>query len=232
MYNFLKLTALTLAIACVAFSASFAQDSGEKMKGQEKAKGAMEKGKMAGDKAKGKLEKAAAKMNASKIVVKDSQGVDHMLGQYKDKIVVLEWTNKGCPYVVRHYKEKTMVKLAQEFAKKGVVWLAVDSSHFAKAEDIEAWRKEQGIPYPVLLDTNGALGHAFGAKTTPHMFIVKGGETVYQGAIDDNPRGKNEAPTNYVRTALEQLLAGKDVSKAKSDPYGCGVKYSSPKVSN
>ena len=163
--------------------------------------------------------------------LKDTTGREHQLSRLKG-IVVLEWTNKDCPYVQRHYKLGTMTDLAARYASKGVIWLSIDSTHHAAASAVERWRRERKIPYPILLDPSGDVGRAYGARTSPHMFIVKDGRILYQGAIDDAPRGK--ATVNYVEKALAEILAGKPVSVPRTRPYGCSVKYArkSPKNGN
>ena len=148
----------------------------------------------------------------------DTTGVVHKLSDLKGKFVVLEWTGPDCPYVKRHYKNGEMQDRAAKWTKQGVVWLAVDSDEKAPAETIEAWRKEKNVAYPILLDPTGEVGHAYGAETTPHVMIVKDGVRLYDGAVDDGPRGK--ATVNYIDQALTELLAGKPVSMPKTEPYG------------
>ena len=150
----------------------------------------------------------------------DTQGNKHKLSDYKDKIVVLEWTEPGCPYVKRHYNQRTMQNLAEKYGKRGVVWFGVCSTRKSSAESLERFRKENRVEYPILFDDTGRVGRAYGAKTTPHMFIVKNGTTLYEGAIDNDPRGRNEHPTNYVSEALNELLAEKEVSTSKTRAYG------------
>ncbi len=156
----------------------------------------------------------------------DQAGKAHTLAQYKGKIVVLEWTNPGCPFVRRHYKAETMEKLSAKLAKDDVVWLAVNSTESNTAADTKQWMKDEGFAYPTLQDNDGTIGHAYGAKTTPHMFVIdKAGVLRYAGAIDSDPRGKAAAPVNHVDAAVSALLAGKDPPVASTEPYGCSVKY-------
>ncbi len=163
---------------------------------------------------------------APAISLKDEAGKAHTLEQYRGNIVVLEWTNPECPYVVRHYKADTMETLSREFAGKKVVWLAVDSTAHNTPEKSAAWKKEQGFTYPVLQDASGEVGRRYGAKTTPHMYVIdEKGVVRFIGGIDDDPRGKSEKPQNHVRAALEALLAGKSVPASTTQPYGCSVKY-------
>jgi peroxiredoxin len=162
---------------------------------------------------------------APDFTLKDTTGKDQKLSDYKGKIVVLEWTNEECPFVVRHYGDTdTMIKLAN--ANPDVVWLAIDSSSHRTPEILAAWIQKESIPYPVLSDQDGTVGKAYGAKTTPHMFIIAADGTVaYQGSIDNNPRGNKSNVVNNVEKALAELKAGKPVSEASTKPYGCSVKY-------
>lgn len=157
----------------------------------------------------------------------DTKGTTHTLSEHRGKIVVLEWTNPTCPFVKRHYSAGTMKKLASKYAEKGVVWLAIDSSHFASAEADQQWIADHKLPYPILLDPAGNVGRAYGAKTTPHMFVVdKEGKIAYAGAIDDDPRGdKGNSARNYVDEVLAKLVSGEKPEISTTPPYGCSVKY-------
>jgi peroxiredoxin len=165
---------------------------------------------------------------APEFSVRDQDGREVDLGKLRGKIVVLEWTNPDCPFVQRHYRAKTMNTLADRFKDRDVVWLAVNSTSYMDAAKDRAWRTEQGFSYPVLDDRAGAVGGAYGAKTTPHMFVIdKTGTVVYQGAIDDDAAGSNEGSVrNYVAEALDDVTTGKPVRVAETKPYGCSVKYS------
>lgn len=155
----------------------------------------------------------------------DQSGTVHKLSDYHGKVVVLEWTNPQCPYVVRHYKADTMTDLAAKYGDD-VVWLAIDSSNFVTAESASKWASAEGIEYPILLDASGKVGTLYKAKTTPHMFVIgTEGELLYDGAIDDDPQGKSEAPHNYVEAAVASALAGQPVEKPQTKSYGCSVKY-------
>jgi peroxiredoxin len=155
----------------------------------------------------------------------DQAGNTHTLSDYQGQVVVLEWTNPNCPYVVRHYNEDTMENLSGAWGDQ-VVWLAVDSSNFVTPDQSAAYMAEEGFTYPTLQDPSGDVGHLYNARTTPHMYVVDAdGTLAYAGAIDDNPRGRNDAPTNFVRTAVDSLLAGQAVETAETEPYGCSVKY-------
>ena len=165
----------------------------------------------------------------------DSNGTDHKLSQYKGKYVVLEWTNPGCPFVRKHYDTNNMQKLQAEYVKKGVVWLAVDSSAPGKegALDGDSAKDAKNGDYAacsaLLLDHDGKAGHLYGATNTPHMYIVDPeGRLIYTGAIDSVASADKkdiEKATNYVRVALDEAMGGKPVSKATSKAYGCSVKY-------
>lgn len=168
--------------------------------------------------------------------VKDASGKAHKLGDYKGKWLVLEWTNKDCPYVKKHYDgSKNMQTLQKTYTGKGVTWLSVISSAPGKQGYLEpaqalATAKEKGsAATAILLDSTGAMGKAYGAKTTPHMFVINPeGKVVYAGAIDNNDSSDPSViPTskNYVVEALDAGLSGKNVQTASSKAYGCGVKY-------
>jgi peroxiredoxin len=165
----------------------------------------------------------------------DSHGKTHKLSDYKGKWVVLEWTNSGCPFTVKHYASGNMQKLQKEWTAKGVTWLTVLSSAPGKqgyktAAEENSYVREQGAsPTAVLLDPEGVIGHQYGAKTTPHMFVIDPqGKIVYAGAIDDKPSTDQEdiaGSKNYVSAALTEGLAQKPVTLSNTTPYGCSVKY-------
>lgn len=167
----------------------------------------------------------------------DSNGKSHSLSAYKGKTVVLEWVNFGCPFVRKHYDSGNMQKLQKAYTGKGVVWLSVNSSGegqqgFHTAAEINSLLGEKNAsPSAYLVDTNGKVGHLYGARTTPHMFVVDPkGTLVYAGGIDDKPstdQADIATATNYVSAALDDTLAGKAVRTTASKPYGCSVKYSS-----
>jgi len=172
---------------------------------------------------------------APNFTAKTSTGQTVNLSDYKGKVVVLEWTNHECPFVVKHYSTGNMQKLQQEAKAKGVVWFSVVSSApgqqgFVTAEQANAVVKEKkASPTAVLLDPDGTLGKLYGARTTPHMFVIdKAGQLQYMGAIDDAPSLANQDVTkanNYVRAALGQIMAGQKVTTSTTQPYGCSVKY-------
>lgn len=160
----------------------------------------------------------------------DTDGKTHKLSDYtaQGKIVVLEWFNPGCPFVVRvHEKSDALVKTAEAHQDK-VVWLAVNSGAQGQqghGQALNAEKKsEWNIPYPILLDESGEVGKSFGAKVTPHMFIVNtDGAVAYIGAFDDS--GKEIGTPNYVGDALTALIAGETVKVTETKPQGCPVKY-------
>jgi peroxiredoxin len=156
----------------------------------------------------------------------DQAGTEHRLAQYRGRIVVLEWISPNCPFVQRHYQAQTMKRLVDAFPADRVVWLAIDSSHDVQASDSQEWREEHGLPYPILQDAQGTVGRQYAARTTPHMFVIDGeGVVRYAGAIDDDPRSRQDQDTNYVQGAVEALLAGNDPPVTSTEPYGCTVKY-------
>ena len=162
----------------------------------------------------------------------DLEGKATSLSDFAGRIVVLEWTNPNCPVVRRTYGSGIMNALQKEYTARGVVWLTVNSTSprhddnetpAAQKELYAAWKAS---PTAQLLDLEGAVGRAFGAKTTPHMFIIdRTGSLAYNGAIDDDPRGGSTDRKVFVKDALDALLAGKTVAVSMSKPYGCGVKY-------
>lgn len=157
----------------------------------------------------------------------DTAGNEVSLSNFRGKIVVLEWLNPDCPFVQRHYKAGTMKNLATRYADDGVVWLTINSTHYMDAEANAKFKADNELPYTILVDQSGEIGHLYGAVTTPHMYIIDaGGTLVYIGAIDDDPRGnKGESAVNYVAAALDEVVAGQAVATAETKPYGCSVKY-------
>lgn len=178
---------------------------------------------------------AVAGRAAPAFTLPDSHGKSLSLGTFAGKVVVLEWWNPECPFVQKHYSSGNMQKLQREWTAKGVVWLTVSSSGpgkqgFVDGAKADALMKEKtGGSTAVLLDHDGKVGRAYGAKTTPHMFVIDGkGKVVYAGGIDDKPStdvADLATAKNHVSAALAEVLAGKPVSVASSAPYGCGVKY-------
>jgi peroxiredoxin len=165
----------------------------------------------------------------------DSNGNAQRLSDYKGKFVVLEWHNQGCPFTKKHYDSGNMQRLQKEWTGKGIVWFTVISSAPGKQGYVTASQENDYVkrinasPTAVLMDPQGALGHLYGAKTTPHMYIIDpSGNLIYNGAIDDHPtadQGDINVSKNYVSAALGEALAGKPVTSAATTPYGCSVKY-------
>ena len=170
---------------------------------------------------------AAVGDQAPTFTLSDSAGNQVSLADYSGKVVVLEWLNPDCPFVQRHYKAGTMKNLATKYGAQGVVWLTINSTKYMDAAANAKFRAANDLPYPVLVDQSGEVGHLYGAMTTPHMYVIDGGgNLVYIGAIDDDPRGNKAGPsTNYVAAALDEVLAGKPVTTAETKAYGCSVKY-------
>ena len=170
----------------------------------------------------------AAGKKAPEFTLKNYDGKAISLSDYKGKIVVLEWLNYECPFVRYHYeKAHTMTGLADKYKNKNIVWLAINSTGHLTTDKNKEFAEKHNISYPILDDRSGKVGHAYGAKTTPHMFIIDTkGMIVYNGAIDDSPMGKKEKDViNYVDKALTELTGGKEISIPNTEPYGCSVKY-------
>jgi peroxiredoxin len=167
---------------------------------------------------------------APQFTLSSFDGKQVRLSDYKGKIVVLEWLNVECPFVRYHYDTaSTMIDLANKYRDKNVVWLAINStSHTTDQDNIEFARKHN-LPYMILDDRSGKVGHEYGATNTPDMYVIDtDGNIVYFGAIDNSPMGnppEGQSKVNYVDKALEELLAGKTVSTMETKPYGCTVKY-------
>jgi peroxiredoxin len=169
---------------------------------------------------------------ASDFQLNGLDGNTHSLSEYRGKIVVLEWTNAGCPVVQRHYKDGLMPALQKECLDKGVVWLVINSTNpghanYRPAEDLKKIYGEWEASFTAyLIDPEGKAGKALGAKTTPHMFIIdKEGKLAYSGAVDDDPQGTRPDRMNYVRLAVASLFKGEPVVTTATKPYGCSVKY-------
>ncbi len=184
--------------------------------------------------AAGKADPPAAAIGkaAPGFTLADLEGRTRSLSEFAGKIVVLEWTNPNCPVVRRTYGSGIMNTLQKEYTARDVVWLTINSTNPEHADnETPARQKERyaawnASPTAQLLDLEGTVGRTYGAKTTPHMFIIDGkGSLAYNGAIDDDPRGGNSDRKAFVKDALDALLAGRAVAVSVSKPYGCGVKY-------
>jgi len=165
----------------------------------------------------------------------DSHGQAQTLDKYKGKFVVLEWHNQGCPYTRKHYASGNMQELQNEWTAQGVAWFTVISSApgqqgYMTAEGENTYVAQvHAAPTAVLLDPDGKLGHLYGARTTPQMFVIDPqGKLIYEGAIDDRPTPDLDdvkGADNYVTDALTAAMAGKPVAKPFTRSYGCSVKY-------
>lgn len=159
-------------------------------------------------------------------------GKTHKLSDFRGKIVVLEWTNPGCPVVQRHYRNGLMPPLQKESTDKGVIWLTINSTNpnhqnYQTPDALRSTYSDWKAAFTALLmDPDGKAGKAIGAKTTPHMFVIdKEGKLAYNGAVDDDPQGSKEIRINYVRLAVDSLIKGEPVATTATRPYGCSVKY-------
>jgi peroxiredoxin len=188
---------------------------------------------VAGDKEK--ASSAQIDRPAPAFTLTDISGNEHSLKDFSGKYVVLEWTNFDCPFVRKHYDSGNMQSLQKEYAEEGVVWLRICSSApgqqgYFESEVIERRLKEdKSMAAAYLVDADGKVGRMYGAKTTPHMYIVDPkGTLIYAGAID-NIKSTNKADiekaTNYVSACLDAALKGEAIAVTTSVPYGCSVKY-------
>jgi hypothetical protein len=177
-----------------------------------------------------------AQAGAPDFEVLDSRQRKRRLAEFKGKTVVLEWTSASCPYVRAQYESGVMPELQKWAASQGVVWLSVISTHPSRRDYLAPDKAEAlhrgrgGAPAALLMDSAGTMGRAYGAVVTPHMFILgPKGDVVYSGAISDNPTlSASQARTsrNYVKAALDEMLAGKKISTASTRPFGCTIAYS------
>lgn len=183
------------------------------------------------------LAQSAAKVGAPAPAFQavDVDGKTRSLKEFAGKTVILEWTNHDCPYVRKHYNSATMQTLQKDMAKEGIVWLSVISSpvgeqgHVSPAQAKELSAKRDAAPAGILLDPNSKVARAYGAQTTPHMYVIDPkGTLAYMGAIDDKPSASASSlngAKSYVRQAIAELKAGKPISEAATKAYGCVVKY-------
>lgn len=167
--------------------------------------------------------------------LKDVAGKDFSLEDFRGKYVVLEWTNMDCPFVRKHYDSGNMQKLQKKYIKKGAVWFRICSSapglqgHFDAKTIKERNKKEKSLATAYLIDDKGKVGKMYGAKTTPHMYVIDPkGVLIYAGGIDDKPSTKQadiKGATNYVTACLDAAMSGEKVKTKSATPYGCAVKY-------
>ncbi len=173
--------------------------------------------------------------DAPKFSMPAADGKTYDLSAYKGKYVVLEWTNKDCPFVKKHYGSGSMQATQKAAIEMGAVWLSIISSSpgsqgYLTADEVTSYRKDRGVnSTATLLDPEGKLGHMYNARTTPQIVIINpDGKVIYNGAIDNRPTpdpSSLEGATNYCLQALKEAMAGKAVSVPTSKPYGCSVKY-------
>jgi hypothetical protein len=172
---------------------------------------------------------------ATDFTLTDIEGNTHSLSEFAGQVVVLEWLNHGCPFVVKFYSAGKMQSLQERWTGEGVIWLSINSTHpshsnyLTPAAELTKASAVGSRATAILHDSDGAVGRAYGARTTPHMFVVDAeGNIVYNGAID-SVRSPNAADipgaTNYVDAALTALMAGEPIEVATSRPYGCSVKF-------
>ena len=167
----------------------------------------------------------------------DADGTQRSLADFKGKTVVLEWTNHDCPYVRKHYGGNNMQSMQKKWTGQGVVWLTLISSRpgsegYVTAQEANKLTADRGAaPSAVLFDPKGSVGRAYGAQTTPHMYVITGdGKLAFMGGIDDKPSTRLEdlkTAKNFVDQALGEVTQGKPVSVTTARPYGCSIKYSS-----
>jgi len=174
---------------------------------------------------------------APDFTLRDTGGKTVRLSDFRGRHVVLEWTNPGCPFVQKHYRSGNLPALQKEAVAKNVVWLAINSTapdhgDYLSPPQLARWMGEQrAAASATLMDEDGRVGQAYGARTTPHMYLIDPqGRLIYAGGIDSIPSARIEdiaRATNHVRQALDEALAGKPVSRPTAPPYGCSIKYAS-----
>lgn len=177
----------------------------------------------------------AVGQKAPDFTLTDTAGKTVRLSDFKGKHVVLEWVNPGCPYVRKHYDSANMQGTQNEATALGVIWLAINSTESASYDYLPAaklarWMTDQkAAPTVTLMDEDGKAGQGYGARTTPHMYIVNPqGILIYAGGIDSIPSSRQEdvkTAVNYVKQGVRQALAGQPLSNPTTRPYGCSVKY-------
>jgi peroxiredoxin len=182
------------------------------------------------------LAAASVGLPAPAFTATDTAGKAVSLASLKGKHVVLEWVNPGCPFVQKHYNSANLPNTQKAAVAKGVVWLAIsstapDASDYKAPAELAKWMdSKRAAATATLMDDNGSIGRAYGARTTPHMYVIDPqGKLVYAGAIDSKPSANPAdiaTATNYVNQALGESLAGKAVSQPATQAYGCSIKYS------
>lgn len=180
---------------------------------------------------------AVVNQPAPAFTAKDATGKTVSLADFKGKHVVLEWVNPGCPFVQKHYNSANMPATQKDAMAKGVVWLSVsstakDAGDYLPPAELAKWlQSKSATPTATLIDEEGKLGRSYGARTTPHMYLIDPqGKLIYAGAIDSKPSANPadiKTATNYVKQAVAEAVAGKPVSQAQTQAYGCSIKYAS-----
>jgi peroxiredoxin len=183
------------------------------------------------------LAKVVVGQAAPDFTLTDSNGKEHSLSEYKGKVVVLEWNNPKCPFVGKHYGSGNLQKQQADATAAGTIWLTINSSAKGTQGDVDGAAanayvaKVGGEQTAYLLDPDGKVGRLYGARTTPHMYVIdKSGVLRYMGGIDSiksTDKDDIAKATQYVPQALRELAAGKPVSVPTAEPYGCGVEYGS-----
>jgi len=181
------------------------------------------------------LANVAAGQSAPEFTLTDIQGKPQKLSAYKGKYVVLEWFNSECPFVQKHYESGNMQSLQKRYGEKGVVWLTINSTSTDSSNYRDPARSQQIVKdwkinsAALMLDTEGTVGHAYGARTTPHVWVIDpSGKVIYTGGIDDKATYRADdvkTAKNFVAVALDESMSGKPVSVPSAAPYGCSVKY-------
>ena len=226
------LTALVLAAGLCFGASTFAQPTGKTTAPAASQPGSDHPKKHEGTKDEKKASKGVKVGDvAPAFSLTDTDGKTVKLEDFKGKIVVLEWFNPECPFIVKHHSvNKTFNDLYDQFNSKNVVFLAINSSAAGKegsGKELNATKTtEYKMMYPILLDESGEVGHLYGATNTPQCFVIgTDGKLAYAGAIDNNTDVKKAGDKNYVKMALDNVLASKAADPATTKPYGCGVKY-------
>ena len=173
--------------------------------------------------------------SAPDFTLDDTRGRPTSLSEFHGKYVVIEWFNHQCPFTRKHYDSGNMQALQERFTGQGVVWLSINSGAAGKEgyttpeQAEELTRQKRAAPTAVLLDHDGTVGHLYGARTTPHVFLIDpAGRLIYAGALDDKPTVDVQDAAraeNYLERAFDEAKAGKPISKPLTQPYGCSVKY-------
>ena len=179
---------------------------------------------------------ASVGQKAPEFTLASTNGKPVKLPDFKGQYVVLEWTNPGCPFVRKHYESGNMPSTQKLAKEQGIVWLAINSTETASGDYLEPSKLAQwinadhkGMPSAILMDQDGIVGKAYGARTTPHMYIINPqGTLVYAGGIDSIPSARKEdidKAMNYVKAALTDIKARRPIAQASTKPYGCSIKY-------